>query len=135
MSNRSQAQQIGRVAGFRLSRIDLAIILTCAALTWLLWDEEHWVLIIPFVFGHFFLFCNVFRVRSVFELTWAALLIVNFGFWVLSEKFSWLRLVLCQTPVTTALILLELRSKRYHGIGCRRINPEYVGLWENGELK
>lgn len=123
-----------RVAGCRLSRFDVGVIAACAFATWFFWDENHWVLILPVVLGHFFLFCNVFRIRSTSELIWAAVVMINFGYLVLNEQFSWPRFLACQSPLTVGLILLELFSKRYHGIGSRWINARHVDLWVNGEL-
>jgi len=84
-------------------------------------------LLFPVVLAHFFLFCNVFRVRRSLELIWAGVFVVNFAAWSMAGSFSWWPVLLVQTPVTIACIGMEMRSPRYHGIGyshIRRQTPE-----------
>ena len=58
----SSARQ--RRCGFRFSRADAAMIAVGAAATWLLWGVLGDLALLPaVVLVHFFLFCNVFRVR------------------------------------------------------------------------
>lgn len=73
------------------------------------------------VLGHFFLFCNVFRVRRSYELLWSAAFVVNLSAWWSAGSFAWGPVVLVQMPVTLACILLEIFSPRYHGVGWSRI--------------
>jgi hypothetical protein len=73
--------------------------------------------------GHFFLFCNVFRIRRGPELIWAGLFLVNTCLWWSFVDFGWLGVLAVQTPITAILIALEMRSPSYHGILARRINP------------
>lgn len=80
-----------------------------------------WLLTI--VAGHFFLFCNVFRVRRSLELGWAVGFLLNAGAWLWFENLDWLHVLASQLPVTVGFIVAELRSRQYHGIGARRINP------------
>jgi hypothetical protein len=79
-----------------------------------------WILAV--VAGHFFLFCNVFRVRRSFELGWSALFVMNVTAWLYLEKFEWTNVLACQFPITAGLIFAELRSPRYHGIFARSVN-------------
>jgi hypothetical protein len=81
-------------------------------------------LLVPVVLLHFFLFCNVFRVRRSYELTWAVVFVVNLLAWQAGGAFSWRNVLLVQTPVTLALIAMEMRGGRYHGVGWRWINPK-----------
>src|SRR6266478_3813499 len=78
-----------RTWGFRFAIVDAAAIaafaVVIAGLHWLgssLW----WVVAIVAV--HFFLFCNVFRVIRRRELIWAALFILNVGFWLLLGRIT-----------------------------------------------
>jgi len=93
----------------------------CAVGTWLLRDvlaDAVWV--IPFAAGHFFLFCNVFRVRRKYELLWAGYFLVNAAaWWTVLGHFPWLLIFALQTPATLAAIVAEIRSPHYHGIFCR----------------
>jgi len=117
--------------GCRCSRGDLFVLLVALVVTVAAHRTfEAWSLFVPLVVGHFFLFCNVFRIRRRYELIWAALLILNAGAWLLSGHFTpdnwasagWLLLI--QTPVTIALIVAEMRSGAYHGLGWQTINPQ-----------
>jgi len=90
-----------------------------AGLHWLgsgLW----WVVAI--VAGHFFLFCNVFRVIRRRELIWAALLILNVGFWLFLGRLDWFTVLACQLPVSAGVIAWEVKATRYHGIFADRLN-------------
>jgi hypothetical protein len=111
-----------RTAGFRFSLVDGCAIALCAFGVWGLWDllgEFVWIL--PVALGHFFLFCNVFRVRRGYELAWAALFLINFSAWFLLG-FSWAGVLAAQAPVTLLAIGAEMRSPRYHGVFSRRLN-------------
>ena len=123
-----------RTCGFRFSMLDAIVIVLCGVLTWMLRSLGEMVLMFPVVLAHFFLFCNIFRVRQNYEFIWAGVFMANFGYWAVSNKFSWTNVLLCQAPVTAAFISAEMFSKRYHGIGSRWINAKYVELWVNGEL-
>lgn len=114
-----------RTWGFRFSATDAAAIAICAVATALLWrPSEGMAFLFPFVLGHFFLFCNVFRVRRKPELIWAAVFLANFGGWWLSGRFSWPGVMAIQLPLTALLIILEMRQPWYHGIFARRINRD-----------
>jgi len=110
--------------GFRFSVTDAAALVAFAAvvagLRWL-GSDLWWVVVI--VAGHFFLFCNVFRVIRSRELIWAALFVLNVGFWLLLGRLDWFTLLACQLPVTVGVIAWEIRTTRYHGILANRLNP------------
>jgi hypothetical protein len=78
-----------------------------------------WTLIAPYVLGTFFLFCNVFRVRRNAELLWAATFLVNAIAWLQLQP-SLAAILLTQTPITIAVIGVEIRSAGYRGIGANR---------------
>ena len=130
-----------RTAGFRISTIDVAAILICGLATVAAWN---WVgnlaLIAPLALGHFFLFCNVFRIRRNYELVWAAIFIANCFYWINHAvghedgRISILGILAFQLPVTGFLIWKEMRSPRYHGIASGRINPQ-LELYLNGDIK
>ncbi|EEF58661.1 hypothetical protein Cflav_PD1562 [Pedosphaera parvula Ellin514] len=113
-----------RTFGFRFSATDAGIILVFIAVTSLLklaGSPHAWIL--PIVACHFFLFCNVFRVRPRFELAWAGLFIVNVVTCSLLDKLEWNTVLLTQIPVTIIVILAEMKTPRYHGIFAARLNP------------
>ena len=103
--------------GFRFSWGDGLALAICGLLCWLTWPWlGRFALVFPITLGHFFLFCNVFRVRRSYELIWAGLYLLNVACWMLLWEFRWLGVLACQTPLTLVLIVLEVRSSRYHGI-------------------
>ena len=115
---------MSRLIGFRFHPTD-AIVLAAGALAtwWLLPRVGTYAWLCVVAIGHFFLFCNVFRVRRSYELGWAAIFVVNFAAWGLSGAFSWLGLLATQTPVTIAFVVAEMRGPHYRGIGARRGPP------------
>lgn len=110
--------------GFRFSWTDGVVLFIAVLTTWSLKAREielFWIP--PMVVGHFFLFCNVFRVRRNYELIWACLFLLNVGFWMSRLSLRWQEPLLCQVPVTLVVIVAEMRSRRYHGIWASRLNP------------
>src|SRR6476619_4959849 len=58
--------------GFRLSRVDVAVLFAGAVAAVSLATTDVWAgVAVGFVVGHFFLFCNVLRMSRPLELTWA----------------------------------------------------------------
>ena len=103
--------------GFRFSAVDGLFLALCAGGILLLRERlGTFVWIIAAAAGHFFLFCNVFRVRRSYELIWTAVFLLNVTAWTWSHRFSWTGVLGVQLPVTAAVILLEVRSPRYHGV-------------------
>jgi hypothetical protein len=121
----SKPLQKPRTWGFRFSTTDAIVICLAAAAAVVLQRLENplwWMLII--VAGHFFLFCNVFRIRRKFEFSWAVLFLINFTVWLWLEKLDWLPVLGTQLPITTCIVLAELRSSRYHGIFALQTNSQ-----------
>ncbi len=119
----SNPTQYKRTWGLRFSLVDavtICVILGAAALLWRLDSPLAWMLLITG--GHFFLFCNVFRIIRHREITWAGLFLLNIALWGWFDRLAWYPVMLSQLPVTVALILLEMRSLNYHGVFANRIN-------------
>src|SRR5687768_14459038 len=58
--------------GFRISRVDIAVILIGLVMSGIAARVEWWMAgIVACAVGHFFLFCNVFRVSRGLEIAWA----------------------------------------------------------------
>jgi hypothetical protein len=113
-----------RTWGFRFFATDAVVIGVLAAAAIGLQRTENplwWMLIVVAV--HFFLFCNVFRVRRSFETVWAALFLANSALWLWLENLNWLYLLAIQLTITFCVIVAELRSHRYHGVFATRANP------------
>lgn len=114
-----------RTWGFRFSPTDsvaIVVFIGVAAVfqRWgsLLW----WMLLIAA--GHFFLFCNVFRIIRRREFIWAGFFILNIGLWLWFGEPTWPRILACQLPVTVVLIFADIRAPGYHGIFANRLNPK-----------
>jgi len=118
------SRHAGRTWGFRFSVIDAAALAAFAAVIvglHCLGSSLWWLVAI--VAGHFLLFCNVFRVIRRRELIWAALFILNVGFWLLLGRLDWFTVLACQLPVSVGVIAWETKATRYHGIFANRFNP------------
>jgi hypothetical protein len=109
--------------GFRFSTTDGLIFLGGVMVTVGLWFAiGAFALIVPYLLGHFFLFCNTFRVGGERSLIWAGSLLLNAYFWPQSQNI-WIHLAI-QLLITFALIIQCVLGKNYHGIACVRINPQ-----------
>lgn len=109
--------------GFRFFGTDAVVLAVLAAAAIALRQIENplwWILIV--VAGHFFLFCNIVRIRPRFELIWAGLFIANIGVWLWLGELGWIGVLGVQLPITLCLVLIELRSDHYHGVLARRTN-------------
>ncbi len=121
-----------RTWGFRLSAVDVIAMCVAPLCAWAMAGgigPVAWAL--PVALGHFFLFCNVFRIGRAKELWWAAGFVAQVAIWVAIDRLSWPIVITIQAPVTIAVIGLELRSPRYHGVAARRLNPQ-LGRYLDG---
>ena len=104
-----------------MSATDALVLLLAGIAVWLLWAPMRDLAVgVAVAVFHFFLFCNVFRVRRRLELIWAGLLVVNVVTFRWSGEFTWLRARAVQTVVTLIVLALTIRSPDYRGIGARR---------------
>ena len=90
--------------------------------------------LILFVVLHFFLFCNLFRVKRTPELVWTGILLLNTALLVFVFGRQWGVVMVIQLPVTAFLLWQETRRPYYHGIGCRRWNSDYIDAYMSGEI-
>ena len=114
-----------RTHGFRFSATDGVFLLFLAAGAW--WFRESLGPVVGaflFVPLHFFLFCNVFRIRRSYELIWSAAFLGTVGSGILAGRLDWVLVGVLVLPLTVLLIVLEMRSPRYHGVASERINPD-----------
>ena len=88
---------------------------------WYLNSPLWWLLVVAA--GHFFLFCNVFRIVRRRELIWAGLYVLNVGVWTGFDRLTWRGVLLCQLPITVALVVADMRAPGYHGVLAKRLNP------------
>lgn len=116
--------------GVRLSILDIFVLavsivatVVLASFTW--W----WGLIVGFVVGHFYLFCNVFRISRPLELIWAGCFALLAGGSILTEYPGWIVTIVASLIVTCIVITLEMRKLSYHGLGWQYINPKLNDWW------
>ena len=118
--------------GFRISAVDVLVLILGAVATIVLGSMTWWWgFIIGFVVGHFFLFCNVFRIARSLELIWAAVFTLLAGGSILNDVPSWQVTIVASLVVTVIVIAVELRKPSYHGIGWQRVNPRLPEWWES----
>ena len=113
-----------RTWGFRFSLADaiaICVFLAAAAGLRHLGSALWWLLVIAA--GHFFLFCNVFRIARRRELFWAALFVLNVGAWTWFGRLIWTGVLFWQLPFTAGVIIDEMRRSGYHGAFADKINP------------
>lgn len=116
--------------GFRISKIDVAVLVFGAISTAVLWPMIWWVgFIIAFTVAHFFLFCNVFRISRPLELTWAAIFVVLTLGTVSFGVPSWGVTIGASLVMTATMIAIEMRKPSYHGILWQRVNPNLPQWW------
>jgi hypothetical protein len=118
--------------GFRLSLRDAIVLVvgigSSIALGKIFWPAS---LIIAVASGHFFLFCNVFRISRRLELIWAGIFIVLSGATILAEFPEWAVTIAISICATVAVVICETRKPSYHGVGWRRINPHLKSWWDS----
>ena len=92
--------------------------------TIVLWyDVDQFALLVPYLLGHFFLFCNTFRVGGERSLIWVGTFLSNVYFW--PQTHNLLVHLALQAVITLMLIVQCLLGKNYHGLACAQINPRY----------
>jgi len=124
-----------RPAGFRILASDTivsSIVIVVALFIWY-WaqgDKNYQTLaLMPLVvLGHFFLFCNVFRISRKLELVWGIIFIlVSFvdQDWLYAGHRHpgamkiLLSIVIMVSPITVAILIWAIFTEDYHGIGYR----------------
>lgn len=112
--------------GFRLSIIDLIMILFTIIITYLYPPDYKnpnnmdnlFNYLIPYVVLNFFLFCNVFRVRTKYELCWLFSATINIMIYLLYYQNIPIFFI-TQSICTMIAIYFEIKSEKYHGIFCK----------------
>jgi len=114
-----------RTCGFRLISTDVIILIAGGILSAFGYVYvKDLALLIPFVVGHFFLFCNVFRVRRKPELIWAGIFLINNTAWSLAGNVNVPGICVTQLIATVIIIGIELKSDQYHGVFAKQINAK-----------
>jgi hypothetical protein len=119
----TRSSTTARTWGFRFSLTDAVALSAFGAATAVLYrmgSGFSWIVAI--VAGHFFLFCNVFRVARRRELLWAGFFVLNSALWLVLGRLDGFGLLACQLPVSVGVIAWELGATRYHGIFANHLN-------------
>jgi hypothetical protein len=117
--------------GFRISAMDVAVLLVAAVGSWFAAGINLWMgIAIAFVVAHFFLFCNVVRMGRSLELLWAVLFVLLAGTTVLTGLPGWISTFSVMLISTAVLVTLQMRQPSYHGILWLQINPGLPQWWE-----
>ncbi|HYE18276.1 MAG TPA: hypothetical protein VEA69_07515 [Tepidisphaeraceae bacterium] len=116
--------------GFRLSALDVLVLLAGAAAAAYTMTVDRWLAVaIAFVVGHFFLFCNVLRMSRALELIWAGVFVALAACAMTTGAIGWPVVFVVSTGVTIILSAIELRRPSYHGVGWRTVNPGLPEWW------
>lgn len=116
--------------GFRLSVVDVLVLIVGTAGAVYFGLQTWWIgLVIGFVVGHFFLFCNVFRMSRPLELIWAAVFLLLAGGTIACDFPGWLATICLSLSVTVAVIMTEMKRPSYHGIAWQKVNPDLPDWW------
>ena len=108
--------------GFRFSVTDAAAIAVVAAMTVYLLPRHPDIGWLPaYTLGHFFLFCNIFRVPRKPELIWVGCFLLASTVVTLFD-LSLVWAMVAVLPVTLVILGWAIRWEHYHGIGSHPID-------------
>jgi hypothetical protein len=118
--------------GFRIFVQDWIVLLIGIGLFFgLLKKYEIVSLVIAFVTGHFFLFCNVFRISRGLEFIWAGVFIAFSGPTIVDGFPNWSATIIISLGTTIAVVVYEMKKPSYHGIFWQQINPGLKAWWDS----
>lgn len=86
---------------------------------------------IAFAVGHFFLFCNVFRIARALEMAWVAVFLTLSLSSAALGRPPWAATAALSLCATVVVVGLELRKPSYHGVGWSRFNPGLRLWWDS----
>ena len=117
--------------GFRIDVKDVIVILLGITGVWFVEPIDGFLAsVIGLTVGHFFLFCNVFRLARRLELGWTTIFI-GLCICQITMGQPGVTVTLICTLVTTGIVIAsQVRSPAYHGIGWQRINPKLPDWWK-----
>ena len=120
--------------GFRLSEMDVGILIlgVCCSVLLARFDERLG-LVTLFVLAHFFLFCNVLRMRRLLELIWAMLFVLLAGSTFYFGLPPWHYTLAAMLVVTFILAIAQILQPSYHGVLWQKINPNLKQWWDARE--
>ena len=118
--------------GFRLSVMDGLVLAAGIVGAIVAWPKSASLgFVILFVVGHFFLFCNVFRISRRLELLWGLFFVVLARFTAVDGYPTWAMTAGISLMGTVVIVGFALRQPSYHGVGWSRVNPQLKTWWES----
>ncbi|RZA27389.1 MAG: hypothetical protein EOP10_00390 [Proteobacteria bacterium] len=116
--------------GFRLLKHDKWAIGIFTISTIVFWKASPLLSFCSFMAAaHFFLFCNVFRIRRLPELIWSAVFLTTVYLQSRGHLSLMTMVTVCEL-VALILIAVSIRQKDYHGILWKKFNPELESWWK-----
>jgi hypothetical protein len=111
--------------------MDVIFLMARALASLLVANIEFWFgIAIVFTAGHFFLFCNVFRMSGPLELVWAALFVLLLGSTIVMQQPDWPASFALSLISTVVVVAFQLHEPSYHGIAWRMTNPRLPEWWQ-----
>lgn len=105
----------------RFSLFDAAVLVATAIGSTLLWTHPGRLgVLLLLVVAHFFLFCNVVRLWSRYELVWALSFVVACGLVLVAYGPAWELATAFTLPITFVLFALQLRHDHHRADDSRR---------------
>ncbi|MEM7179675.1 MAG: hypothetical protein AAF518_02100 [Spirochaetota bacterium] len=107
--------------GVRFWKTDLVLLILGGSIGYFLYYQSlyYYSYLLAYVLLHYFLFCNIVRLRFRLEVLWACLFFANTSICVF-QKVTLLDSFFWQIPVTITLLVFHVRSKMYSGIFSQR---------------
>jgi hypothetical protein len=105
--------------GFRISLSDLFFILLVMIASAAIYStlESMVIAFIPLhLCGVFFLFCNVFRIRTRQELLWVCSYIASAAYSMMTGADFWSSILLVTTPMIVVVVTWAVMSGGYRGV-------------------
>jgi len=118
--------------GFRISLLDMGVLIMSLSLAFFMaYYDKLYAIMILYVVGHFFLFCNIIRISRKPEFIWAVFFIgLNFLHYLYAIP-SYPVLLVIMSCLTLLLVILEIKSPAYHGILWEKLNPNLPHWYQN----
>jgi hypothetical protein len=118
--------------GLKFLPYDAVVLSTAPPTAWLFFHLGgiSFGVIFSLVVFQFFMFCNVFRVQTLRELTWVALALPLAVGWALLITPPVLLIGLWMVGTGALVIWWEMKDPLYHGMFWRKINPNLREIWE-----
>lgn len=131
-STKANAESVEFSPGFRISCFDGCVLAVGAlAIALVAPSVPLGAVVLGFVLGHFFLFCNVFRISRPPELIWASAFVGLAIGSLLADKPRWPTTFVVCLLLSVLLVVIEMRRPSYHGVLWKRINPNLRAWYDS----